>query len=814
MRDLKYSNALWVSPNGSDSNPGTESRPFRTIQRAIDEASTGTAVMVREGVYKESLHIGARSSYWQLDNGSEQRPFTLVSVDGPGKAVIVGDSPTESTILISVGNVRIYDFEIRGVQWRNGDNSPIKITMADRVADAKRDVVIDGNLITGTGRDGVKANMVNDLEITNNTFDMTASEHLIDFVTVWDSKIEHNAFIGRATGAINVKTGSQDIDISNNLIQLEGEFHWPNFSVVEVGGDGFSQLERPPLPSNFRGFEARNVVVEENVITGDNFFTVKFRGAVDSVVQNNVLYGRGPIAVRSERSNSPERDESRNNTIANNVYRDDMQLSSVSSGQGDGLRVYGNRTGDEDDMSFLVGPDRIRSSSVDILDDPYPFWGDYNIVVRAGGTGGSIKPSFDLVIDGQTIGSRTIQNPVRGSFNERDGSNYSNFGFSYQGRTPEDIAIRFDAKYDNSANVSVNLFVDYIEINGERFEAEDFSAVTRFDRPGQVERQWTGIYHDGEMSFDHLYLSPRWPGPNGAASRPADAPTWRAPDPEPQPSPAPEPSGSTSSGSGSQRIDVRVAGVADSAKPEYEVWADGALVGRGVVDGARSGADLWRISDSAFETDTFYFSGADPREVAIVFTKDTGDMAVDYIAVNGARYEAEDDAVYTFSNGNTDYVRENTEEMYHDGAMTFAIGGSGSGGSTASASSSDGSIIVRAAGSGSWSEAPIFEIRADGRSLGRATITNPRDYELNASDRSNFRDYAFDYDGSSPREVTLSLLNDGGSGSRHRDLAVDYIVVDGKRHETEDAVFTSDSGNSWSNSEFIYISGEMTYDLV
>lgn len=41
----------YVSPSGSDTNPGTESLPFKTITKAIDAAKTGDTIYVRAGTY-------------------------------------------------------------------------------------------------------------------------------------------------------------------------------------------------------------------------------------------------------------------------------------------------------------------------------------------------------------------------------------------------------------------------------------------------------------------------------------------------------------------------------------------------------------------------------------------------------------------------------------------------------------------------------------------------------------------------------------------------------------------------------------------
>lgn len=46
---------LYVATNGSDSNAGTQSSPFRTIQMAADAASTGSTVHVAPGTYQGGI---------------------------------------------------------------------------------------------------------------------------------------------------------------------------------------------------------------------------------------------------------------------------------------------------------------------------------------------------------------------------------------------------------------------------------------------------------------------------------------------------------------------------------------------------------------------------------------------------------------------------------------------------------------------------------------------------------------------------------------------------------------------------------------
>jgi hypothetical protein len=46
-----------VATNGSDSDPGTDSKPFRTIQKAVNMARPGDSILVHAGVYREAVEI-------------------------------------------------------------------------------------------------------------------------------------------------------------------------------------------------------------------------------------------------------------------------------------------------------------------------------------------------------------------------------------------------------------------------------------------------------------------------------------------------------------------------------------------------------------------------------------------------------------------------------------------------------------------------------------------------------------------------------------------------------------------------------------
>ena len=62
LEALSYSGPVWhVSTTGSDSNDGSESSPFATIQTAIDSSSDGDTVLVQAGTYVENINFNGKN---------------------------------------------------------------------------------------------------------------------------------------------------------------------------------------------------------------------------------------------------------------------------------------------------------------------------------------------------------------------------------------------------------------------------------------------------------------------------------------------------------------------------------------------------------------------------------------------------------------------------------------------------------------------------------------------------------------------------------------------------------------------------------
>ncbi len=85
-----------AAPGAADTNPGTEEKPFKTVQHAADAAKPGDTVYVMAGKYDERVTVKA--------GGTEGKPVAFVAM--PRRSVTVGGFDLEASY------IRVEGFEI------------------------------------------------------------------------------------------------------------------------------------------------------------------------------------------------------------------------------------------------------------------------------------------------------------------------------------------------------------------------------------------------------------------------------------------------------------------------------------------------------------------------------------------------------------------------------------------------------------------------------------------------------------------------------------------------------------------------------
>jgi len=107
----------YVSPAGSDSNLGTSSRPFRTIQRAADVVNPGDTVVVADGMYSNASESGTGSKLVRMTRGGRADEYVTFRSEHKWGAVLDGLNNTTAegwTFTSTASYVRVEGFELKG----------------------------------------------------------------------------------------------------------------------------------------------------------------------------------------------------------------------------------------------------------------------------------------------------------------------------------------------------------------------------------------------------------------------------------------------------------------------------------------------------------------------------------------------------------------------------------------------------------------------------------------------------------------------------------------------------------------------------
>ncbi|GAA3405618.1 right-handed parallel beta-helix repeat-containing protein [Paenibacillus hodogayensis] len=286
----------YVSPNGLDTNPGTEAAPWRTMAKAAEVAQRGNTVIFEDGLYIETRPA-------VFTQGGRENERIVFKARNKHKAVIrFHDLPSKKIMLVDTPYITIQDFEI--TQNRRG---PDTSDMFIQVREGSHHVHVIGNKIHNAFEEGVKGYLVSDYLVEGNIiYDM--NHEGIDFVNVSSSIIRNNEIYEVGRVGLLVKGGSSDIQIYNNYIHN----HSVNMSTgaIYLGGATDSRSTRD---SSINGFEAWNMVAYNNIVVAETVNGVStinngiaFAGSKDSAAYNNIVIGaRNGIYLYNPRNTVP-----------------------------------------------------------------------------------------------------------------------------------------------------------------------------------------------------------------------------------------------------------------------------------------------------------------------------------------------------------------------------------------------------------------------------------------------------------------------------------------------------------------------------
>jgi len=255
---------LFVSPRGDDGNPGTESAPVRSINRAAAMARPGTQVVVADGTYTGSVKTDA--------SGTASARIAFVAATR-GAVKVVGDTSEDHAWTNSGDYVDIVGFDVSGP---NGDGLTTSGSYA-RIVD-NRVHGFAGNCIS-TANNGYD---LHDIDVIGNRAygcGRNALDHGI-YVSHPGGVVANNIAFGNAGYGIHCWHNCNKLTISNNLV-----FDNSEGGIVVGQGDG---------PNN-GSVAADHFVVSNNIAVDNGKEGIKESGTTgpNNRFLNNLMWQNG-----------------------------------------------------------------------------------------------------------------------------------------------------------------------------------------------------------------------------------------------------------------------------------------------------------------------------------------------------------------------------------------------------------------------------------------------------------------------------------------------------------------------------------------
>jgi parallel beta-helix repeat protein len=263
----------WVAPTGSDSNPGTRERPFRTLARGVRDLEPGERLFVRAGTYREALID-------TIPSGTPEAPVTVAAF--PGETVTLKPSGGGNVVRLmgdDTHHIVIDGLTLDGADLDSGDT--VKITTTGnkgpahhiRIAHSEiRNAPNQGILVAGDHHEFV------DLSVHDNGSD--------DF--------DHGLYIGSPNNLI------EGCDIFRNsgwgVHIYNGRERKANFNTVR-----FNRIhDNARVGDRGNGIilsSGRGNVAHDNVVWGNKGGIAVNYGASGTRVFSNTVFDNGPTGI-------------------------------------------------------------------------------------------------------------------------------------------------------------------------------------------------------------------------------------------------------------------------------------------------------------------------------------------------------------------------------------------------------------------------------------------------------------------------------------------------------------------------------------
>ena len=267
----------YVSTSGSDANSGTQSAPFRTIQKAANTVTAGGTVHVAPGTYAETIT--------SANNGTASSRIRFVSDTKWGAKIVPSSNTSTDTFWDNRGDyVTIDGFDVDGTNgsanWLSGiytggsytviQNNHVHHISTNGIDSSKGGSGIGTDSYFGGVSDDVIGNVVNDIGPTSGT-------HFHGIYISTNGNISNNLVYSIQSDCLQSWHNANHVKFINNTA-----FNCFNGAGVLVGGGNF-----------YNGYTAGNdySVVANNIVY-DSAYGIIENGTtgIHNIYTNNLVY--------------------------------------------------------------------------------------------------------------------------------------------------------------------------------------------------------------------------------------------------------------------------------------------------------------------------------------------------------------------------------------------------------------------------------------------------------------------------------------------------------------------------------------------
>jgi hypothetical protein len=367
----------YVSPTGSNSNPGTLAAPFQTISHALTFLHPGDTLYLRAGTYTETLTDAIPSGT------SWSAPATIASY--PGETAIIEPASGTNGITISTHSyIILQNLVLDGTHLSGG--SVVKIDYSSSTSYASHVRVTGCEIRNDPSESGV-------------LISMGSTSAAVDYNEILNCTIHDN-------GGTNVLAHGIYCETNNNT--------FAGNTIYNNGGYGI-QVYSGSASGNFTTYCSRNLIYDNRIYGQRSWSGITIDNGDSNEIYNNLIYGNadGGIHLSYNCSNT----DVWNNTIYNN------------SGTGiAGIEIESGVTNAviQNNISYKNGAGDYSNSGTGTTQDHNLFGVDPVFVNAAAG-------DFRLQSTSPAINAGIVITAVTTDFSgvKRDGPNYEIGAFEY-----------------------------------------------------------------------------------------------------------------------------------------------------------------------------------------------------------------------------------------------------------------------------------------------------------------------------------------------------------------------------------------------